>query len=80
LKLRFSPASAELRKLSVRFEDSTLILEFTPDGLAEVTSALEIWIKGTEDFVLLPSRGKKSELGKKDISSGYLSFWVTMLP
>ena len=79
LHLRLSPASTELRKLSVRVEDGTPVLEFTPAGLAEVTSALESWIKGGEDFGLHPA-AKQSELGKKDTSSGELWFWVTMLP
>jgi len=79
LQLRLLPASAELRKLSVGVENGTPVLEFTTAGLAEVTSALESWIKGGEDFGLHPT-GKKSELGKKDTSSGELWFWGTMLP
>lgn len=79
LQLRFSPETPDLRKLSVGVEDDTPVLEFTPTGLAEVTTALESWMKGGEDFGLHPT-GKRSELGRKDTSSGELWFWVTMLP
>ena len=79
LYLRFSPASSELRKLCVEVEGGAPILEFTPAGLAEVTSALETWINGGEDFGLHPT-GKPSDLGRKDTSSGELWFWTTMLP
>lgn len=78
-RLRLSPASSELRKLAVTIENDTPTLEFTPSGLADVTSALESWMEGNEDFSLHP-RGIKSELGLKETESGELWFWVTMLP
>ena len=79
LQLRFSPETPEFRKLFIGVEDGLPVLEFTPAGLAEVRLALQSWIKGGEDFGLHPT-GKKTELGKRDTSSGDLWFWVTMLP
>lgn len=78
-RLRLSPASNELRRLAITIENDTPTLEFTASGMPDVTSALENWIKGVEDFCLFP-QGKKSELGTKDTKSGDLWFWVTMLP
>lgn len=78
-RLRLSPASSKLRKLTVAIENETPTLEFTPSGLADVTSALESWKAGNEDFSLRP-RGRPSEMGEKDTESGELWFWVTMLP
>ena len=68
-----------LRKFVVAIENDIPTLEFTSSGLADVTAALESWMKGHEDFSLCP-RGKKSELGVKDNKSGEMWFWVTMLP
>ncbi len=79
LSLRYAPDSAELRKLRVAIENGTPVLEFTRAGMADVTSALADWMEGAQDFCLY-ARGKRSELGEKDRSSGELSFWVTMLP
>lgn len=78
-RLRLSPTSNELRNLAVMIEDDIPTLEFTRAGLPAVTSALELWIEGNEDFCLHP-RGKGSEVGVNDQRSGEMWFWVTMLP
>lgn len=78
-RLRLLPASNELRKLAVTVDNQTPTLEFTTSGLGDLTSALESWMEGHEDFSLHP-RGRKSEMGAKDMNSGELWFWVTMLP
>jgi hypothetical protein len=79
LHVRLSPTTEELRRLCIRPEEGTVVLEFTREALPKVRSALTDWQDGNEDFCLHP-QGAKGELGTKDRASGELWFWRSMLP
>jgi hypothetical protein len=78
IRLRLSPESDELREMSFSREGEIAIFEFTPRGLDEFKQAAVFWQKGGEDFSVHP-RGRKKELGAKDLSSAEVWFWTPFM-
>ena len=77
IRISLLPVTDDLREMSISRDHDVAILEFTEVGLSNFREALTAWKDGGEDFCIHP-RGKKTELGTKDQSSGELWFWTPM--
>lgn len=82
IRLMLSPASDELRQMSLTKEQETAIFEFTPLGLKMFREAVVIWRNGGQDFSVHPYDGlqkKTQDLGAKDLASGEVWFWTPFM-
>lgn len=74
-KLRIVEANDHFQSLWVGLNAGVPVLEFTEQAEPYVLEAVTGWTNGLEDFCLFPKDCKS-----RDLQSGELWFWATMLP
>ena len=82
IRIVLSPASDDLRQMSVTRTGEIATLEFTPEGLQKFRKAVVCWKNGGEDFSVHPDieRRKDRKPATKDVQSAEVWFWMRMEP
>jgi len=77
LRLRLVLNRPEFRVLRFSYDERAALFEMTTAGWPLLRSAIEIWLRGGEDYGLHArhSKRRKIDLGAEDLASGELWFW-----
>jgi hypothetical protein len=78
LVLELSPASEDLKVLSIRREGDSAIIEMTLEGLEILIDGTQSWLSGSEDFGVSPAHSRRvarKQFGRLDRESLELWFW-----